>query len=236
MLVVLLLVVLAAGVLVAAVALHTPELAWGSLLLAVLGGLLLLLLEKRRRRAGGSGLASGRHRVRRSENAGSQSTSPPGESGSGRGPRSSEPVGGTAAPAGRTALIAPASSATLTAPDSAVAADGAAATARGGSARMSGSLAESAGSAGSGGRWASATPDPGVERVTVGVHSRAQLNARVLVVDGRPRYHLEGCPWLAEQAGPQPMGLTVEKAHELGFTPCARCGPDEHLARRHQAG
>lgn len=217
MLVVLLLVVFAAGALVAAVMLHTPELAWCSLLLTALSGVLLLVLERRRRRrAGGSKRSSerssGRHRVRWSTaDTGSRSTVPPGESVGGRGPRSSEPVGSFAGVA-----------------------DSAAASTRGGTATMSGAPAESAGAVGIAGRAAaSASSDPGVERVTAGVRSRAQLNARVLVVDERPRYHLETCPWLTEQAGPQPMGLTVEKAHELGFTPCARCGPDEHVARRY---
>ncbi len=42
----------------------------------------------------------------------------------------------------------------------------------------------------------------------------------VLVVDGRPRYHLTGCPHLADKAS-EP--LPVAEAVELGFTPCSRC-------------
>ncbi|HEV2087172.1 MAG TPA: hypothetical protein VGR21_02555 [Cryptosporangiaceae bacterium] len=42
----------------------------------------------------------------------------------------------------------------------------------------------------------------------------------VLVVDGRPRYHLTGCPHLADKSS-EP--LPVAEAVELGFTPCSRC-------------
>lgn len=42
----------------------------------------------------------------------------------------------------------------------------------------------------------------------------------VLVVDGRPRYHLTGCPHLNDKSS-EP--LPVAEAVELGFTPCSRC-------------
>ena len=45
---------------------------------------------------------------------------------------------------------------------------------------------------------------------------------RVVVVDGRPRYHLAGCPHLV---GREPEPLPVAEAVELGFTPCAHCAP-----------
>jgi hypothetical protein len=50
----------------------------------------------------------------------------------------------------------------------------------------------------------------------------ARLAATVLVVDGRPRYHLAGCPHLA---GRSTEPLPVREAVELGFTPCGRCEP-----------
>jgi hypothetical protein len=54
----------------------------------------------------------------------------------------------------------------------------------------------------------------------------ARLPAEVLVVDGRPRYHVPGCRHLAEREyEPQP----VAEAVELGFTPCGWCQPDTVL-------
>jgi hypothetical protein len=47
------------------------------------------------------------------------------------------------------------------------------------------------------------------------------LDNEVLVVDGRPRYHLTGCPHLADKES-QP--LPVSEAVELGFTACSLCG------------
>lgn len=49
-----------------------------------------------------------------------------------------------------------------------------------------------------------------------------RLAAEVLVVDGRPRYHLDGCPQLL---GRETEPLPVSEAVELGFTSCARCTP-----------
>jgi hypothetical protein len=48
----------------------------------------------------------------------------------------------------------------------------------------------------------------------------------VLVIDGRPRYHLELCPSLGED---ETVPLPVSEAREAGFTPCARCRPDSHI-------
>ena len=48
----------------------------------------------------------------------------------------------------------------------------------------------------------------------------AERDDEVIVVDGRPRYHLEGCSHLPGKDG-QP--LPVSEAVELGFTPCSRC-------------
>ncbi len=53
------------------------------------------------------------------------------------------------------------------------------------------------------------------------------LTDEVLVVDERPRYHRAGCPWLE---GRETIPLPVREARTDGFTPCARCGPDAHLA------
>ncbi|MFG1950892.1 hypothetical protein [Micromonospora sp. NPDC048830] len=54
----------------------------------------------------------------------------------------------------------------------------------------------------------------------------ARLDAEVLVVDGRPRYHLADCPHLF---GRDAEPLPVSEAVALGFTPCARCAPDTVL-------
>jgi hypothetical protein len=54
----------------------------------------------------------------------------------------------------------------------------------------------------------------------------ARLGADVLVIDGRPRYHLADCPHLA---GQESEALPVSEAVELGFTPCGRCEPDSAL-------
>jgi hypothetical protein len=56
-----------------------------------------------------------------------------------------------------------------------------------------------------------------------------ELEDEVLVVDEHPRYHLTGCGWLESRAV-EP--LPVSEARGLGFTPCARCGPDAELADR----
>ena len=54
----------------------------------------------------------------------------------------------------------------------------------------------------------------------------AQLNAEVLVVDGRPRYHLADCPFLA---GRETEPIEVNEAVELGFSPCGVCRPVDRL-------
>lgn len=47
--------------------------------------------------------------------------------------------------------------------------------------------------------------------------------ALVVVVPGRPRYHLDGCPELGDEPG---VDLDVLDAREEGFTPCGTCRPD----------
>ena len=51
----------------------------------------------------------------------------------------------------------------------------------------------------------------------------------VLVVEGRPRYHVEGCRYLSGKAA---SGVDVAEAREEGFSPCGVCKPDEALAAR----
>lgn len=61
----------------------------------------------------------------------------------------------------------------------------------------------------------------------------SDLNVEVRVVDEHPRYHLANCTWLTSKAT---IPIAVSEARQLGFTPCARCGPDAVLAARHRAG
>jgi len=58
------------------------------------------------------------------------------------------------------------------------------------------------------------------------------LTDEVLVVDEHPRYHLAGCPHLADQ---QTFGIPMVEARTDGFTPCATCAPDRHLAMSERA-
>jgi hypothetical protein len=61
----------------------------------------------------------------------------------------------------------------------------------------------------------------------------ARMDAEVLVVDGRPRYHLADCPHLV---GRLTEPLAVSEAVELGFSPCGLCRPIDRLvaaAARH---
>ena len=60
----------------------------------------------------------------------------------------------------------------------------------------------------------------------------SDLSLEVRVVDEHPRYHLAGCGWLS---GKPTLPLPVSEARQLGFTPCARCGPDAVLAAKHRA-
>lgn len=57
----------------------------------------------------------------------------------------------------------------------------------------------------------------------------ADLAYDVLVVDGRPRYHLVDCPHLHDR---EPVSLPLAEARESGFTPCSLCRPDSTLAAR----
>ncbi|WP_435818507.1 hypothetical protein [Micromonospora lupini] len=65
--------------------------------------------------------------------------------------------------------------------------------------------------------------EPAEQPITPAEAARvSRLPDPVVVVDGRPRYHLAGCPHLA---GRVPEPLPVAEAVELGFTPCAACAP-----------
>ena len=52
------------------------------------------------------------------------------------------------------------------------------------------------------------------------------MTDEVLVIDGRPRYHVRGCVHLlGRESEPLPVGEAVE----LGFTPCSVCAPNDVL-------
>ncbi len=53
--------------------------------------------------------------------------------------------------------------------------------------------------------------------------------ADVLVISGRPRYHVGGCDYVEGNDDSEP--LEINEARELGFTPCGACRPNETLAR-----
>jgi hypothetical protein len=55
----------------------------------------------------------------------------------------------------------------------------------------------------------------------------ATVVGHVLVVAGRPRYHVEGCRYLT---GKEADSVNVSDAREEGFTACGVCKPDEQLA------
>ncbi|MFI6028385.1 hypothetical protein [Amycolatopsis magusensis] len=59
----------------------------------------------------------------------------------------------------------------------------------------------------------------------------AELDVEVLVVDEYPRYHLAECAWLTDR---ETIPIAVAEARDLGFTPCSRCTPDAHLAATHR--
>jgi len=71
-------------------------------------------------------------------------------------------------------------------------------------------------------------PDEPAAQVTPAADAArvARMTAAVLVVDGRPRYHISGCVHLL---GRESEPLPVNEAVELGFTPCSLCEPDSAL-------
>ena len=75
--------------------------------------------------------------------------------------------------------------------------------------------------------------EPGVEEVEVtDLLLVVDLTDEVLVVDEHPRYHLDGCRFLA---GRETFAMPLDEARTDGFTPCALCAPDRHLADRERA-
>jgi hypothetical protein len=65
--------------------------------------------------------------------------------------------------------------------------------------------------------------EPPVQVVSASDADRvARLRAEVVVIDGRPRYHLSDCVQLL---GRSQERLPVSEAVELGFTPCRDCAP-----------
>lgn len=69
--------------------------------------------------------------------------------------------------------------------------------------------------------------EPAPQQVPAGDAARvARMSTEVLVIDGRPRYHVAGCVHLLGR-GTEP--LPVSEAVELGFTPCGLCEPDSAL-------
>lgn len=69
--------------------------------------------------------------------------------------------------------------------------------------------------------------EPVAQRVTSSDAARvARMSSDVLVIDGRPRYHVAGCVHLL---GRPFEPLPVSEAVELGFTPCGLCEPDSAL-------
>jgi hypothetical protein len=66
----------------------------------------------------------------------------------------------------------------------------------------------------------------GPEQVSAAASAPAS-GGRVLVVEGRPRYHVEGCRYLA---GKDARSVDVGQARSDGFTACGVCKPDEALA------
>ena len=76
-------------------------------------------------------------------------------------------------------------------------------------------------------------PEPDIEEVEVtDLLLVVDLKDEVLVIDEHPRYHLPGCRHLS---GRTPIPLPLDEARSDGFTPCALCAPDRHLADRERA-
>jgi hypothetical protein len=69
--------------------------------------------------------------------------------------------------------------------------------------------------------------EPVAQRVGAADAARvARMSTEVLVIDGRPRYHVAGCVHLL---GRPHEPLPVSEAVELGFSPCGLCEPDSAL-------
>jgi hypothetical protein len=68
---------------------------------------------------------------------------------------------------------------------------------------------------------------PAAPRIAKAAASAAAAAGAVLVVVGRPRYHVEGCRYLT---GKQANSVDVHDARSEGFTACGVCRPDENLS------
>lgn len=73
---------------------------------------------------------------------------------------------------------------------------------------------------------ASATADVALV-TTAQAGSGEQVSGTVLVVQGRPRYHVSGCRYLSGKLGEE---IDVAQARAEGFTACGVCKPDAALA------
>lgn len=208
LIVVLVLVLVALGLLVVSLVLGNGLFAWLSIVASVLAAV-ALLLDIFRRRAGRGG---------RDAESGGQTGAPEPASGAG--------AGGTAA------LTAEPSSETADGADQAVEEDGS----------EPGSATETGGAEGEETVSSAAeTPEgepadelddvePGEEETDAAdLLTVTDLDDQVVVVDERPRYHLEECGWLGDRAT---IPLPAREARDLGFTPCAVCTPDRVLAAR----
>ncbi|MFG1923761.1 hypothetical protein [Cryptosporangium sp. NPDC048952] len=70
-------------------------------------------------------------------------------------------------------------------------------------------------------------PEPAAELLLSSEKKKlAGAEEPVLVVDGRPRYHLHACPQLE---GRTTIELNAGTAIDLGFTPCSRCAAATRL-------
>ena len=81
---------------------------------------------------------------------------------------------------------------------------------------------------------ARASMRPAVQEPPAAATAAADLETggTVLVVEGRPRYHVEGCRYLS---GKSAEAVDVLDAREEGFSPCGVCKPDDALAAAEQA-
>lgn len=248
----LLLVLAAAGVLVASVLAGEPQWAWISVGCSGLAGVLLLAERFRRKRAS-SGGARPRHALtRRARRRGKEEKSD----------AASEASTATMAPVARSEDSADVSTEAVgdargEQPEVSAAGDGvtgaseAAAAASGAAvtetstlpASGSGDTAEAADAADS------AEPEPDDADVAEPESSDvepdeeatdaadvvlvSEAEAQVVVIDERPRYHLESCAWLGSR---ETIPLPVREARELAFSPCARCEPDATLVQQLRGG
>lgn len=218
--IVLLLVLAALGLLVTALVTGTSLWAWVSIGLSVLAGLLLLADWLRRRKRADE--------PEPAEDAGESAGEDDSESESGG--------GGKAVPAEadaeQTALIPKTGElgdpADVPEPDVADEAESAEASETGSEPESGDAGAETV----SAEKKAARDTPPGVEETAADdLAVVKELDDEVVVVDEYPRYHLVDCGWLS---GRDTIPIGVGEARQLGFTPCARCGPDAVLAAAHR--